>query len=141
MMSAHLSPTALRQLMATLALVAACIGGLVPSGWMPQAESGGRFSLVVCSGDGLREITLDAHGNPVEAQTPDTAALESPCAFAGLNAAATLPAPSFADAPGLAPQRHVPAYPAATIALPANPASPPGQRGPPDGRLTDIQTA
>ena len=131
MMSARLSPTALRQLMATLALVAACIGGLVPSGWMPQAESGGRFSLVVCSGDGLREITLDAHGNPVEAQTPDTAALESPCAFAGLNAAAYVARPllcgcarpgATAACTGLPCRHHRPAGPSRQPARPAGPA-------------------
>lgn len=128
----------LRQIMATLALVAACMSGLVPSGWMPQAGADGQFSLVICTGEGMRELVLDADGNAVSPDRADPITPEAPCAFAGLAAIAVMP-----DSPAwlshalplhrlYAPEAGKPA--SGHISLP-------GQRGPPLSSLTDLQTA
>ncbi|WP_429911099.1 hypothetical protein [Glycocaulis sp.] len=128
----------LRQIMATLALVAACMSGLVPSGWMPQAGADGQFTLVICTGEGMRELVLDAGGNAVSTDSADPITPEAPCAFAGLAAIALMP-----DSPAW--QHH--ALPLHRLYAPgaAMPASGhialPGQRGPPLSSLTDLQTA
>lgn len=60
----HAKTTALiRAVHVLLFVVFSC---LTP-GTMPAAQAGG-FTLVLCTGDGTTTVTLDADGNPVEAQ-------------------------------------------------------------------------
>lgn len=117
----------LRHCLAIIALVGALLGGLIPSGWMPEAHGDGGFSLVICTADGPVVLTLDEHGQPVEADAL-TSPTDTRCDFAGLSALATLP-----DAHALQAMVHSQSLVirAHSEALARNPVSLPGQRGPP----------
>lgn len=130
--------SSLRQITATLALVAACMSGLLPSGWMPQAGADGQFTLVICTSEGMRELAVDAHGNAVSPGSADPVVPEAPCAFAGLATMAVLP-----DSPAWLPHAlPLDAVHAPDLAgPPGHPVILPGQRGPPQSSLTDLQTA
>lgn len=118
----------LRHCLALLALVGALTGGLMPSGWMPDAHGDGRFSLVICTADGPLTLTLDAHGQPVDADAASNAAKDTRCDFASLAGPALLP-----DTPALLAVTHTQSLviKAQSDALARNPVILPGQRGPP----------
>lgn len=128
----------LRQFMATLALVAACLGGLLPSGWMPQAGADGQFTLVICTSEGMQELVVGAGSDVTTPDSADSIIPEAPCAFAGLAAIALMP-----DSPAWLCH----ALPLHRLYVPeaATPVSGhivlPGQRGPPLSSVTDLQTA
>ncbi|MFN3834904.1 MAG: DUF2946 family protein [Glycocaulis sp.] len=121
-------PSLLRHCLALLALAGALTGGLMPSGWMPDAHGDGRFSLVICTADGPLTLTLNAHGEPVDADDASSGARDTRCDFASLAGPALLP-----DTPVLLAVTH----PQSLVikghseALARNPVILPGQRGPP----------
>lgn len=48
-------------------LCALLLSALWPAGFMPGAEAeDGAFTVVICSASGLKKLTLDASGNPVD---------------------------------------------------------------------------
>ncbi|MCX7889168.1 MAG: hypothetical protein N2422_05480 [Rhodobacteraceae bacterium] len=100
------------------------LAAALPAAVMPSAGGDGTVTLVLCSGDGPVEVTLDSRGNPVPAASG-----------AGCDWAAAHPGAALAPAPVTLP-RLVPAsirLSAPTPALPvlaARPAAPPA-RGPP----------
>lgn len=118
----------LRQFLTVIAFIGALAGGLMPSGWMPEAHGDGRFSLVICTADGPLTLTLDERGQPVEGDALEDSATDTRCAFAGLAGPATLP-----GTPALLAVTHPQSLviKAQSDALARNPVRLPGQRGPP----------
>ena len=60
---------------------------LVPPGYMPDlaAAQDGIITLVICSPDGLRTISLDENGNPVEpGEAPEEHQRQQHCPFASV---------------------------------------------------------
>lgn len=79
----------LKQRVAALLLLPMLLLALIPAGMMPELKDDGRLTIVICSTDGMREITVDRNGNPVE---DDEQSLASPpCVFSALASAAILP--------------------------------------------------
>jgi hypothetical protein len=64
---------------------------LFPSGWMPSFVDG-RATITLCTGAGMVEAWVDA-GGKIHKQSPAKKGTgDQPCAFAGLGAAADVPA-------------------------------------------------
>ncbi|MCC5982474.1 MAG: hypothetical protein JJU26_12235 [Oceanicaulis sp.] len=118
----------LRHFLAVIAFIGALTGGLMPSGWMPEAHGDGQFSLVICTADGPLTLTLDEHGQPVDADALEEVAKDTRCDFAGLAGPAMLP-----ESPALLAITHPQSLviKAQSEALARNPVRLPGQRGPP----------
>lgn len=124
-------PTTLTRFLAALAGAVMVLRALVPAGAMPDARAlaEGQFSLVICTTEGIRHITLDADGTPHE-NAPEGD--ETPtCPWAPASAAAiALAEPAAVSLPTIAPAPYHPPSPAAFDAR--TPTGPPlGPRAPP----------
>ncbi len=122
------APRPIRHVLAVIAFIGALTGGLMPSGWMPEAHGDGRFSLVICTADGPMTLTLDAQGQPMDDEALEGSAKDTRCAFGSLAGPALLP-----DTPALLAVTHTQSLviKAQSDALARNPVMLPGQRGPP----------
>ncbi|WP_119168678.1 DUF2946 family protein [Algihabitans albus] len=67
-------------------LIAFCLllRAMIPVGFMPDlaAARDGVFTLVICTGNGLSTIELDANGDPVDPDDRHEAEAQSHCTFA-----------------------------------------------------------
>lgn len=71
-------------------LLALAVRMVVPAGWMPSF-TGGKASIMLCTGAGMVEAWVDADGK-IHKQSPvKKGANDQPCAFAGLIGAADAP--------------------------------------------------
>ena len=59
-----------RAVIVPVVLAAWLLRAFVPLGFMPAKAEDGWTTLVICTGDGLQSITLDADGEPVDAASP-----------------------------------------------------------------------
>jgi hypothetical protein len=91
-------------------------------GTMPAAQAGG-LTLVLCTGDGTTTITLDAKGNPVEAQ-------HAPCDWSAGMAHVALQSPLMVPA-ALQIRAYVPVVQAAALVTGQVARSQNRPRGPP----------
>ncbi|TWI87058.1 hypothetical protein JM93_02295 [Roseibium hamelinense] len=67
---------------------------LLPNGFMPGVGSDGRFSIVICTGDGLQTVFLNTDGTTDPDSNngePRNSAAHSICGFYAVAAAAILP--------------------------------------------------
>gem|GEM_PF-3348207 len=97
-----------RRVTAWATLCALLLSALWPLGYMPGAQADdGSFTVVICSASGLKTLTLDASGNPVE---EDSSTQSDACAY-WLAAAHYLPAPDAASRVTAAPREATPALP------------------------------
>lgn len=124
--------TPFARLLIALAGAVMVLRALVPAGAMPDARAlaDGQFSLVICTTEGMRAITLDSDGTPHE-NAPGDAEEAPPCPWAPAGAAAiALAAPGVVSLPAIAP---APTHPPSPAALDARtPTGPPlGPRAPP----------
>ncbi|MBI1264135.1 MAG: hypothetical protein GC187_05315 [Alphaproteobacteria bacterium] len=117
----------LRKLFAVLALTGVLTGGLIPSGWMPQASADG-LTLVICTGQGPVQIQVDEHGEIIHPGDPAPVTGEAPCSFCS-TAGAVLSETAAAPVPVDRSQARVSVLTRSLILDPA--ATPPGSRGPP----------
>lgn len=70
-----------------LVLFLVLLRALVPPGYMPDlaAAQDGVITLVICSPDGLRTVSLDENGNPVEpGEAPEEHQRQQHCPFASV---------------------------------------------------------
>ena len=80
-----------------LAMLALAMRALVPAGYMPSAEPGRMFAVVMCEGTGgTRTVSLHIPADGKQGKASDSTAM--PCAFAALAQAALdgPPAPAVA---------------------------------------------
>jgi hypothetical protein len=96
-------------------VVALLVGGLIPVGWMPNAQGGDRSPLVICTGSGVQLVALHRPAHPGQPHTPQH---HDACAFAGHNLASapTLRAIAIPEAFFRAASRQ-PAFEAALAAV------------------------
>jgi len=103
----------MRRAVCGLLLVPFLLTALLPQGYMPALQDDGRFTVTLCTGDGLKTVMLDADGNEVPADPSGQGdGAGGHCLFAGLVSVALLqgapelpalsrdglPGPIFADA-------------------------------------------
>jgi len=66
-----------------LALAGMLVRALLPAGWMPSASPGAGSPLVICTGTGLVQITLDSKGHAVQGKpAKDDGQTHQVCPFA-----------------------------------------------------------
>lgn len=99
---------ALRSAVSALLMLAVLVTGLVPQGMMPVRDAAGHLTVVICTTEGLRAVTLDAAGREVPRGDEDGDRSPAPCLFATaialVSGTGTPQQPSFAVATaGLAP--------------------------------------
>jgi hypothetical protein len=118
-----------------LALAAMMLRAMIPAGWMPQAPSQHASLFVICTTQGMQQVTLGDDGKPLPAQQQhqqDSDANHAVCPFAVAGAhnapplaASALPAPSLTFAflavpdAAAAPRESRPYAPHAARAPPA----------------------
>ncbi len=80
-----------RAVVARILVVAFALHAAIPLGFMPDLKSlnDGRIDIVICTGAGFKTIEIDANGNPVEPDSPDT--VSPACPFALSIAKAIVP--------------------------------------------------
>jgi hypothetical protein len=112
------------------ALLALCVRGAVPAGWMPVADKGG-IRIEICSGSGPMAMVLGRDGSLHRENAPQAPAPRDPCPFGTAPAmAADLPPVIALPAPPLTePQDHARA--SAFAALPFIRGFSPPATGPP----------
>ena len=59
-----------RAIVVPVVLTAWLLRAFIPLGFMPAAAEDGWVTLVICTGDGVSSITIDAEGRPVEPAAP-----------------------------------------------------------------------
>lgn len=123
------------RLLACLALMAVALRALVPLGAMPDraALAEGRFSLVICTLDGMVTIPFDALGGETgHGETPGEGEAPAPCAWAPCSVAAlALAEPTSISLPPILPAPRL-AQPPREATAPAGRTGPPlGSRAPP----------
>lgn len=55
-----------------LSAVLILLHSFVPQGFMPEQSEDGKLTLVICSGDGMREITISSNGQAEDSDRQDT---------------------------------------------------------------------
>lgn len=110
----------MRQAVIGLLLLPFLLVALLPQGFMPAVTDGGTFTVMLCTSEGLRTVTLDASGQEVpDGPAGDENGSSGLCIFAGigqfaaLHAAPDLPTPASTvqKAAGLVPDSlHAAAY-------------------------------
>jgi hypothetical protein len=86
---------ALRSAVSALMMLVVLVTGLVPAGMMPTRDADGHLTVVLCTTQGLRSVTLDAAGREVPAQDEDTDRSPAPCLFATAVALAAVADPAW----------------------------------------------
>ncbi len=73
---------ALRSAVSALMMLVVLVSGLVPQGMMPVRGADGHLTVVICTTEGLRAVTLDAAGREVPSQDDGSDRSSAPCLFA-----------------------------------------------------------
>lgn len=83
--------TGLQTALLIAGLLALLVRAAIPAGYMPERQSTG-WLVTLCTGDGVKTVTVDVNGKPVKHDGSADAA-PSICAFASLAAPALSAAP------------------------------------------------
>lgn len=91
--------SAWRRFAAVTTLVAILLRAVVPVGWMPSTQLSVGVPIVICTGNGEKQIILDGNGRPIPAgEHQDSNDTQRPCAFVAV-ASLTPPTPTSVPAP------------------------------------------
>ena len=93
-----------------LLLALMCLRALIPSGYMTAAAADGSITLVICTAQGAKTITLGPDYEPTGEEQDQSAASE-PCAFAGLMPVVVEPPCAIAVAAPVVAEVALPAMP------------------------------